>query len=401
MLTITRLGGVCNIVTAISQDSAQDNTVTTSKWLTVNEDRGQYRATARGKWTINNAADIDKSIRKLNPSSKQSTIIDFSELDHMDTTGAVLIRQLTNSFTSLGMVQRQGLTDVQEGLLSKVEHGFERAKCAPDEDHWFLKLVIDLGKHTEKVVEDFGRLLGFVGLVLIRSFKALLNPKTIRMTALVKQAELVGLNALGIVGLISFLIGAVMVNQGAIQLAKFNAEIYVVDMLGVGYLREMGVLIMAIIVAGRSGSSFTAQIGSMKLREEVDAMTTMGMNPIDVLVLPRLFALVLTMPLLAVYADIVGIAGGMMMAWVQLGIVPSNFVTYMQTAVSFDHYLVGILKAPAFAAVIAISGCYQGLRVHGSADSLGLCTTKSVVQSIFQVIILNAFFAVFFTAIGL
>jgi len=381
--------------------TSQDSSLITSKWLTVKEDRGQYRAVALGKWTINNAAEIDQSIRQLKPSSKQSTIIDFSDLDRMDTTGAVLIRQLTNSFTSLGMVQRQGLTDLQEGLLSKVENGFERAKCAPDEEHWFLKLVIDLGKHTEKVVEDFGRLLGFVGLVLIRSFKALLNPKTIRMTALVKQAELAGLNALGIVGLISFLIGAVMVNQGAIQLAKFNAEIYVVDMLGVGYLREMGVLIMAIIVAGRSGSSFTAQIGSMKLREEVDAMTTMGMNPIDVLVLPRLFALVLTMPLLAVFADIVGIFGGMMMAWVQLGIVPSNFINYMQTAVSFEHYLVGILKAPAFAAVIAISGCYQGLRVHGSADSLGLCTTKSVVQSIFQVIILDAFFAVFFTAIGL
>lgn len=381
--------------------TSQDSSLITSKWLTIKEDRGQYRAVALGKWTINNAAEIDQSIRQIKPSSKQSTIIDFSDLDRMDTTGAVLIRQLTNSFTSLGMVQRQGLTDLQEGLLSKVENGFERAKCAPDEEHWFLKLVVDLGKHTEKVVEDFGRLLGFVGLVLIRSFKALLNPKTIRMTALVKQAELAGLNALGIVGLISFLIGAVMVNQGAIQLAKFNAEIYVVDMLGVGYLREMGVLIMAIIVAGRSGSSFTAQIGSMKLREEVDAMTTMGMNPIDVLVLPRLFALVLTMPLLAVFADIVGIFGGMMMAWVQLGIVPSNFINYMQTAVSFEHYLVGILKAPAFAAVIAISGCYQGLRVHGSADSLGLCTTKSVVQSIFQVIILDAFFAVFFTAIGL
>ena len=382
-------------------EAAQEHCLVQSDWLTFTACDGQYRADATGEWTIENAEAIDRAIKQLKPDQKQSTIVDFGRMTRMDTTGAVLIRRLTNSFTHLGMVQRQGLDPLQERLLAKVEFGFERAKCAPDEDHWLIRALTDLGRYTEKVFEDFGRLLGFVGLVLIRSLRALRHPGSIRYTALVKQAELVGVNALGIVGLISFLIGAVMVNQGAIQLAKFNAEIYVIDMLGIGYLREMGVLLMAIIVAGRSGSSFTAQIGSMKLAEEIDAMTTMGLNPIDVLVLPRFFALVITLPLLAFYADIVGLAGGMLMAWLQLGIVPANFVTYLQTAVSLDYYLVGILKAPAFAAAIAISGCYQGLRVYGSADRLGLCTTRAVVQSIFLVIVLDAFFAVFFTAIGM
>jgi len=210
-----------------------------------------------------------------------------------------------------------------------------------------------------------------------------------------------GLNAMGIVGLITFLIGAVMVNQGAIQLQKFGAELFVVDLLGITLLREMAPLLTAIIVAGRSGSAFTAQIGSMKLNEEVDAMRTLGMNPIDVLVLPRLMALMICLPLLTFYADIVGIAGGVLMAWAQLDISPANFIVYFRDVVSYDHYLAGLIKAPFFAMIIASCGCYQGLRVAGSADDLGMRTTKSVVQAIFLVIVLDAVFAIFFTSVGL
>ena len=172
-------------------------------------------------------------------------------------------------------------------------------------------------------------------------------------------------------------------------------------MLGIGHLRELGILLTAIIVAGRSGSAFTAEIGSMVLHEEVDAMKTLGMNPIDVLVLPRLMALVICLPLLGFYSDVVGIAGGALMAWIQLDITPANFLVYFREVITIDHYWVGIIKAPFFAAIIATAGCYNGLRVEGSADSLGGRTTRAVVQSIFMVIALDALFAIFFTSVGL
>nr|WP_281500643.1 ABC transporter permease [Kordiimonas marina] len=250
-------------------------------------------------------------------------------------------------------------------------------------------------------ISSLGRLLSFLGLVLIRLIGSLLNPGRLRLIPILHQMDVVGLRAMGIVGLISFLIGAVMVNQGAIQLAKFGADIFVIDMLGIAHLRELGILLTAIIIAGRSGSAFTAQIGSMKLHEEVDAMMTLGMNPIDVLVLPRLIALVICLPLLTFYADLIGIIGGALMAWVQLDITPANFFVYFRDVISIDHYWVGIIKAPFFAAVIATCGCYQGLQVEGSADALGSRTTKSVVQAIFLVIALDALFSVFFTAIDL
>ncbi len=364
-------------------------------------DEETYRLEARGNWAIENAKEIFSAISNLGTLSRKAFIINFSGLEGLDTTGAVLVRRLTKNLGVYGLVMREGLTPSQENLLALVENKFKRVTAVEDEEAWYFKMLADVGVATETVVSGVGRILSFVGQVLGASLRAIVNPSRIRWTALVKQMELVGLTSLGIVGLISFLIGGVIVNQGALQLAKFGADILVIDMLGIGHLRELGILLTAIIVAGRSGSSFTAQIGSMKLNEEIDAMVTMGMNPIDVLVLPRLFALVLCLPLLAFYSDIVGLAGGALMAWVQLDIAPTTFVSYLQTAISFDHYMVGITKAPFFAAVIAISGCYQGLNVHGSADSLGLCTTKSVVQSIFLVIVLDAFFAIFFTALDI
>ncbi|MCK5575738.1 MAG: ABC transporter permease, partial [Sphingomonadales bacterium] len=236
-----------------------------------------------------------------------------------------------------------------------------------------------------------------VGLVVSRLAGSVRQPSRLRLAPTVHQIEVVGLKALPVIGLMSFLIGAVIVNQSAVQLRKFGAEVFVVDMLAISVLRELGILLAAILVAGRSGSAFTAEIGSMVLHEEVDAMKTIGMHPIDVLVLPRLVALVLVMPLIAFASDILGVLGGGLIAWATLDISPGLFLDQFQAAIVTSTFLVGIIKAPFFGAVVALSGCYEGLSVKRSAESVGRHTTLAVVQAIFFVIVLDALFSMFFT----
>jgi len=354
-----------------------------------------------GRWTIENAQAIDDAMADTVQAVKQGAVLDCTGITGLDTTGAVLIRRFAAKIDEAGVAVLTGIgTDYKE-LLALISNRPPPAATEPEHLPWYIKPVLETGEAFLRANASLARLLSFLGLVLLRLFGTLFSPGRIRLTPMVHQMEAVGLKAMGIVGLISFLIGAVMVNQGSIQLSKFGADVFVIDLLGITQLREMGVLLTSIIVAGRSGSAFTAQIGSMRLHEEIDAMKTLGMNPIDVLVLPRLLALMICLPLLTFYADIVGVAGGVAMAWVQLDIAPANFLVYFRDVISVDHYAVGIIKAPFFAAVIASCGCYQGLRVAGSADVLGERTTKSVVQSIFLVIVLDALFAIFFTAVDL
>jgi phospholipid/cholesterol/gamma-HCH transport system permease protein len=223
----------------------------------------------------------------------------------------------------------------------------------------------------------------------------------LRLTPLVFHMEKVGLNALPIVGLISFLIGVVLAYQGATQLQKFGAEVFVVDLIGVSVLREIGILLTAIVVAGRSGSAFTAQIGSMKVNEEVDAMRTLGLDPIQVLVIPRTLALVLMLPLLAFFSDIMGLLGGGLMAWSVLDVSPGQFIERLNGSIGMWTFWVGIIKAPVFGLLIALVGCYEGLQVANSAESVGSRTTRSVVESIFLVMIVDAVFSIFFAYIGI
>lgn len=354
-----------------------------------------------GDWVIDVALDLDRLIHGFAARGAYKTEICCEELGRLDTTGAVLIRRLA---AHTATDEACGLINIQPDhrqLLDVITDKPDPVPTEPEKSAWYIELLLELGLFVEGVANTAGQLVGFLGMVLSRLFGAVRDPKRIRFIPLLHQIDMIGVRSMGIVGLISFLVGAVMVNQGAIQLAIFGAEIFVIDMIGILQLREMSVLLTSIIIAGRSGSAFTAQIGSMKLREEVDAMVTLGMNPIDVLVLPRLLALVLCLPLLTFYADIVGILGGMMMAWVQLDITPPNFLSYFHQVIILDHFLVGLIKAPVFAAVIAVTGCYQGLTVRGSAESLGDNTTRSVVQAIFLVIALDALFAIFFTAINM
>jgi phospholipid/cholesterol/gamma-HCH transport system permease protein len=211
--------------------------------------------------------------------------------------------------------------------------------------------------------------------------------------------EQTGVNAVPIVGLLSFLIGVVLAYQGADQLRRFGAEIYTVNLLGISILRELGVLLSAIIIAGRSGSAFTAQIGTMQVNEEIDALRTLGLDPIEVLVLPRLFGLGLTLPLLVFYADFMGLLGGGLMSWAVLNINIPNFLTQLQSAISETTLWVGVVKAPFFAAIIALVGCYEGLHVTRSAESVGRLTTQSVVESIFFVIVTDAAFSIVFSVL--
>lgn len=362
---------------------------------------GRLMLHLEGDWVIDHARQIDRDMPEVATRARGVEGIDVSNLDQMDTTGAILIRRYATFLGGGHQIPIRGICGPHQPLLETITCCPPEEPTEPDHPPIMQAVLADIGEATLRALTGGGTLLSFLGVVMIRFMSLIWHPARLRFTPLMYQIEEVGFKSLGIVGLISVLIGAVMVNQGAVQLAKFGADIFVIDMVGIGQLRELGILLTAIIIAGRSGSAFTAQIGSMKLHQEIDAMQTMGMNPIDVLVMPRVAALVIVLPLLTFYADVLGIAGGALMAWAQLGISPANFLFYLRDVVPVENLFVGLIKAPFFAIVIAISGCFEGLKVEQSAESVGIHTTRSVVQSIFLVIVLDALFAVFFTAVGL
>jgi phospholipid/cholesterol/gamma-HCH transport system permease protein len=281
------------------------------------------------------------------------------------------------------------------------ESGGHRQHLLPSSHYRFGDFTARIGRITIGLVQRGGELLGFVGLISIISFRTLRRPRHIRFTALISHMEQTGVDALPIVGLLSFLIGVVMAFQGADQLRRFGAEIYTVNLLGVAILRELGVLLAAIIIAGRTGSAFTAQIGTMKVNEEVDALQVLGLDPVEVLVLPRLTALMLTMPLIVFYANLMALAGGALMAWATLNIPFPVFLSQLRGAISGWTFWLGVLKAPFFAGIIALTGCYEGLRVSRSAESVGRQTTRSVVESIFLIIVADALFSILFSYLNI
>ncbi len=265
--------------------------------------------------------------------------------------------------------------------------------------HTLVGFLARLGAVTLGLCARTYRLLGFFGLVCATMMRLTLRPGRLRLTAMVAQMEQTGVNALAIVGLLAFLVGVVIAYQGADQLRRFGAEIYTVDLLAVGILRELGVLMTAIIIAGRSGSAFTAEIGTMRVTEEIDAMRTLGLDPVEVLVVPRLLALLLTLPMLTLYADLMGLLGGSLMARAALGIAFPEFLSELRNAVGTRTLWIGVVKAPFFAAIIAMIGCYEGFQVSRSAESVGRQTTLAVVEAIFLVIVADAAFSVFFSVL--
>jgi phospholipid/cholesterol/gamma-HCH transport system permease protein len=281
-----------------------------------------------------------------------------------------------------------------------VANADQLVKVRPDRTPPLYRVMGQIGGATAMAGRTMAGLLGFFGALLISIVNVVTHPRRFRVNAVTQQFEVVGIHALGIIGLMSFLVGIVIAQQGAVQLRQFGAEVFTVNLIGRSSVKELGILMTAIMVAGRSGSAFAAQIGSMKLAEEVDAMRTIGVSPMEALVFPRVLSTVLLMPLLGFYAALISILGGGIFCWIALDIPPVTFVQRIREVVPKTDLWQMLIKAPVFGLIIAMAGCFQGMQVEGNAEAVGLRTTAAVVQGIFLVIVLDAFFAVFFTSIG-
>jgi phospholipid/cholesterol/gamma-HCH transport system permease protein len=361
---------------------------------------------AGGRWLVASAGALDRALRRLDSVAAGTRLrIDLSGVERLDTVGAWLVLRTRRELEARGVATSlENVAEAFAPLLDQVAKGeppaleqFRPQSLAQS----VLGAVARIGESTFNGLSSGRELVGFFGLVVMTLSRTLRHPSRVRYLSLVTQMDRTGVTALPILGLLSFLIGVVVAYQGADQLRRFGAEIFTVNLLGVGILRELGGLLTAIIVAGRSGSAFTAEIGAMEVNEEVDAMRTLGLDPVEVLVLPRLFGLMVTLPLLTAYADFMSLLGGAMMSWSVLGIAPPLFIRQLHDAVGEWTFWVGILKAPFFAATIALVGCHAGFMVSRSAESVGRFTTVSVVRSIFLVIIIDAAFSFLYSHLGI
>lgn len=344
---------------------------------------------------------VEDSFARLAPAGPLVRI-DLAALESMDTGGAWLIADLTARLKRNGIaVELAGAAPEHAALIDTVERSMPAERGIEAPPTGFLPWLESVGMATVAGGRAAISLLGFFGLTLHRLGLAIVQPRRLRAPSLVSQMQEAGLNAAPIVALMGFLIGVVLAFQGASQLQQFGAEVFVVELIAISVLRELGILLTAIIVAGRSGSAFTASVGSMKVREEIDAMRALGLDPIEVLVLPRVLALLIVLPILGFVANIAGLFGGALMSWIDLGVSPGMFLTRLQTNTDVWHLAIGMIKAPFFAMVIGVVACWQAMQVGGSAESVGRRTTASVVQSIFLVIAIDALFSVFFAELGL
>ncbi|WP_315721230.1 MULTISPECIES: ABC transporter permease [unclassified Bradyrhizobium] len=357
-----------------------------------------------GSWVSLNVTELESlanaAIAKVGAS--KSVKLDLGAISEIDTVGAWLLERLSRRAAAGGRpVQMTGVAANYLGLVEEVRQvNRHEVEPAPKKNPVLARLT-DLGRSSLGAAQDvvvFLEMLAALSFALLRTLR---RPRSLRVTSLVYQMYRIGWQAIPIVMLITFLIGAIIAQQGIFHFRRFGAESYVVDMVGILVLRELGVLIVAIMVAGRSGSAYTAEIGSMKMREEIDALVTMGLDPVEVLILPRIIALILTLPILAFIGSMAALYGGGLVAQLYGGMGPAIFIARLHEAISVTHFEVGMLKAPFMALVIGIVACSEGLRVKGSAESLGQQTTTSVVKSIFLVIVLDGLFAVFFASIGM
>jgi phospholipid/cholesterol/gamma-HCH transport system permease protein len=357
-----------------------------------------------GLWTAANVVTLEQLAGAVTPQLDRSNLVrvDMAEVGELDTLGAWMLEKMSRRATSAGhRVEMVGVADNYAGLIEEVRQ-VNRHNPAPAPARNPVVVKVDqIGRSAVGATEDLTVFLQMLGSLFLAIFGVLRRPKSLRLTSLVYQLYKVGWQAIPIVVLITFLIGAIIAQQGIFHFRKFGADSYVVDMVGILVLRELGVLIVAIMVAGRSGSAYTAELGSMKMREEIDALSTMGLDPVEVLILPRVIALICALPILAFIGSLAALYGGGLVAWFYGGMGPAIFIARLHEVVSVTHFEVGIIKAPFMALVIGIVACSEGLRVKGSAESLGRQTTTSVVKSIFLVIVLDGLFAVFFASIGM
>ena len=351
-----------------------------------------------GAWTLEHLAELEHEINGLNKrfAAPRQINFDAGAVAGLDTGGAWLLQRTMSQFESRGCaIALNGLAPEFVTLMEAVAQSWSRAKqLQPAAANGWLA---QLGQWIWSYVAHLASGLTFIGEASAVSFSLLTHVNRMRWRVLLYNLQVDGLNALPIIGLLSFLMGVVIAYQGAEQLKTFGANIFIVDLVGIALLREIAPLLTAILVAGRSGSAYAAQIGTMTVTEELDALRSLGISPMSLLVIPRALALLIALPLLSVFADAVGVFGGMLIASNQLGVTFTEFLNRFEYAIVLRHYLIGISKTPVFAVIIALVGCYQGFQVFGGVDSVGRHTTISVVQAIFLVIVTDAFFSILFS----
>lgn len=362
---------------------------------------GVLRIAPQGEWTIGVAVRLDSALRAIRaPAGTGRVEIDCAQLAALDTAGSMILVRHRAAWRERGLpAEFVNLSEIHRVLIDEVAEHPLVAAPSPEEVGWAIRILEDTGRSVAGSGRDAVRITAFLGAVVTALARVVISPSRLRFTSIVYHMEHVGFRGIGIIALLSFLIGGIIAQQGAFQLRKFGAELLVVDLVGILVLRELGVLVTAILYAGRSGSAFTAEIGAMKMREEIDAMRIIGLDPVETLFLPRLIALVLTLPMVTFISDLAALIGGGLVCYYYIDLSPDAFVTRLRDGIGMNTFLVGLFKAPFMALVIGLVACVEGMKVTGSAESLGRQTTASVVKSIFIVILLDGIFAMFLSAV--
>jgi phospholipid/cholesterol/gamma-HCH transport system permease protein len=359
--------------------------------------------TLEGLWTAKTANKAEPlCLRILKKALPKTIIFDLSPITDIDTAGVWLLKRTIQFLKNKGHhIEVRNESPVFQALSSRLDISETSFSPLPETPYSFGKRIVRLGRVSYELATLMRDLLIFLGHVVVGIFAVLLRPRRLRFTSIVVHIERFGVNSLPIVFLMSAALGLVLAYQGEEQLRRFGAEIYTINLVSISIVREVGILITAILIAGRTGSAITAQIGIMKINQEIDALNTIGLDPMEVLIIPRVLALIFVMPLLAFVSDIAGLAGGALMVMISLDVSPQLYIHRIGEAITLWGFWIGIIKAPLFGAIIGVVSCFQGMRVKGTAESIGICTTRSVVEGIFLVTITDALLSVFFSTIGI
>ncbi|MGO9391728.1 MlaE family lipid ABC transporter permease subunit [Rhodoblastus sp.] len=369
--------------------------------FSVEKDGPNIRIALRGAWTIAASRALEQSADALGRAAKgaENVAIDFAGVTRLDTAGAWLIDKARSKMAAAGAAaEYAAISQDQRILLGEAAYA-PSPEVKPLRLNLLVSFLAGFGFWALDIFRQIVAGVAFLGELVVEGTRVVFNPKLARPTSLVYHLETFSIRAVPIIVTINFLVGCIVEQQGIFQLRRFGAPVYAIDLIGVLVLRELGVLLTSIMIAGRSGSAITAEIGSMKMREEIDALRVMGMSPIDVLILPRLVALIIALPLLTFLGDMAALGGGMLTAWLYEGISPVSFANRLQDAIGLNTFLVGLIKAPFMALVIGMIASIEGFKVQGSAESLGRRVTDSVVNAIFMVIFVDGLFAIFFASI--
>jgi len=396
-----RIGGADRVRPVRSDDPMTVAVDTKTARLVRVAGEGRVRLAAEGVWSVETVALVEAAVDAAVAAPPGETVVDLSGLSHIDTAGAWLISRLWHDLAAAGSsVTMTGVSENAGRLIQAVESPATAPVQLPvSSSAADVPVLSAVGRAVVEAFDDFVGGLSLLGGAARGFARSLAAPGRFRITSIVYHLDRTGLQAVPIVTLISFLIGGIIAQQGAFQLQRFGADLFVVDLVGILVLREIGVLLTAIMIAGRSGSAHTAEIGSMKMREEIDALQVIGLDPADVLILPRLVALIIALPLLTFVSDIAALVGGAFVSFLYVNVPFETFLSRLRDAVGLNTLVVGLIKAPFMGLIIGVIAAHEGLKVRGSAESLGIQTTASVVKSIFMVIVADGIFAVFFASV--